>query len=59
MGNIYVWQKTKNNKMRWPYTGALENKKYLKDRAALFAKSGNGWWVLQGTYLGKTIGNDK
>ena len=35
-----------------------KSKKYLKDRSALFAKSGNGWWVLQGTYLGKTIGND-
>lgn len=58
MGNEYDWRKTNKNSRRWPYTGDVENKKYLKDRAELFAKSGNGWWMLQGTSLGKTIGND-
>ena len=31
-------------KRGWPYTGGIENKKYLKDRSKLFAVSGNGWW---------------
>ena len=42
MGNIYDWQIM--GSLRWPYTGDVNNKKYLKDRAELFAKSGNGWW---------------
>ena len=58
MGNEYDWQKTKARKMRWPYTGDINNKKYLADRSKLFKESGNGWWMLQGTCLGKTIGND-
>ena len=33
----------------WPYTGDINNKKYLKDRAELFAEAGNGWWWYTGT----------
>lgn len=31
--------------LKFPYNGDItNNKKYLKDRETLFAKSGNGWW---------------
>jgi len=42
-------------KKGFPYKG-IDDPKYLKDRAKLFAKSGNGWWWWQGTSLGKNIG---
>jgi hypothetical protein len=55
MGNIYDWQVMPS--LRWPYTGDITNKKYLKDRNELFAKSGNGWWWYlhdtQNPYLNK------
>jgi len=57
MGNEDDWQKTKH-KRNFPYTGTISNKKYLKDRAELFAKSGNGWWWWQGTFLGQNIGKE-
>lgn len=57
MGNEDDWQKTKH-KRSFPYTGTINNKKYLEDRAELFAKSGNGWWWYQGTPLGQYIGNE-
>tara|TARA_R100000995_G_C3362012_1_gene67853 strand:- start:272 stop:448 length:177 start_codon:yes stop_codon:yes gene_type:complete len=56
MGNKYDWRKTKKKKS-FPYKG-INDPKYLKDRAELFAKSGNGWWWWQGTLLGKNIGKD-
>ncbi|HIG58197.1 MAG TPA: hypothetical protein EYQ21_02175 [Flavobacteriales bacterium] len=52
--NIHDWRKSPSK--GFPYTGDVNNKKYLKDRAELFAKSGNGWWWYQGTPLGKFIG---
>lgn len=54
--NEHDWRKSP--KGRFPYTGTIDNKKYLKDRAELFAESGNGWWWWQGTHLGKNIGKD-
>ncbi len=42
------------NKLKYPYRDN-NSKKYLKDRAELFAKSGNGWWRWQGTSLAKEI----
>jgi hypothetical protein len=48
------WRKSPSK--GFPYTGDVNNKKYLKDRAELFAKSGNGWWWYQGTPLGQFIG---
>jgi|TARA_R110002020_G_scaffold1430_1_gene6462 hypothetical protein len=41
MTNSYDWKEYSRG---WPYTGGVSNKKYLKDRSELFAKSGNGWW---------------
>jgi len=31
----------------WPYSGDVGNPKYEKDRAELFAKNGNGWFIFQ------------
>ena len=53
MANDYDWQKTRDKKMRWPYTGDVENKKYLKDRSKLFAEGGNGWWRFVGYQIRK------
>ena len=58
---MHDWRK--NPRGEFPYTGDVNNKKYLKDRAELFAKNGNGWWWLQGTYgyegNGRKKNNDK
>tara|TARA_R110002012_G_scaffold78822_2_gene200724 strand:+ start:9311 stop:9481 length:171 start_codon:yes stop_codon:yes gene_type:complete len=51
--NKHDWRKSP--KKGFPYKG-IDDPKYLKDRAKLFAKSGNGWWWWQGTSLGKNIG---
>ena len=40
--NKFDWRKSPAR--GFPYTGDVDNKKYLKDRSELFAKSGNGWW---------------
>jgi|TARA_R110000824_G_scaffold17372_6_gene70676 hypothetical protein len=62
MGNPDDWKRTLHLRT-FPYTGTVNNKKYLKDRAELFAKNGNGWWWLQGTYgyegNGRKKNNDK
>jgi|TARA_R100001530_G_scaffold96632_1_gene67151 hypothetical protein len=43
----------------FPYEGDIDDPKYLKDRAKLFAESGNGWWWFQGARqqqsYGKTV----
>jgi hypothetical protein len=40
--SVYDWQ---NSCSGWQYSSdAPGNKKWKKDRAELFAKSGNGWW---------------
>tara|TARA_R100001244_G_scaffold132225_1_gene107593 strand:- start:1033 stop:1275 length:243 start_codon:yes stop_codon:yes gene_type:complete len=54
--NKFDWRKSPAR--GFPYTGDVDNKKYLKDRSELFAKSGNGWWWYQGTAYGKFIGKD-
>ena len=54
--NKHDWRKSPSG--RYPYTGDIENKRYLKDRSELFAKSGNGWWWYQGTPQGQFIGID-
>ena len=39
----------KNHIRGWPYSSdAPQNKKWKKDRAKLFNKSGNGWWYYHG-----------
>ena len=61
MKNKYDWRTTgkKTSKKRsFPYK-STDDPKYLKVRAKLFAKSGNGWWWYQGTLLGKNIGETK
>jgi len=45
--NLHDWKK--NPSRGWPYTGDINNKKYLKDRDKLFKEGGNGWWLLKGT----------
>ena len=54
--NKHDWRKSPSR--RYPYDGDIDNKRYLKDRSELFAKSGNGWWWYQGTPLGQFIGMD-
>ena len=39
------WRDWKNG---WPYTGDINNKKYLADRDKLFKEGGNGWWYFAG-----------
>jgi|TARA_R110000744_G_scaffold118323_3_gene221004 hypothetical protein len=45
--NLHDWKK--NPSKKWPYTGDINNKKYLADRSKLFKEGGNGWWMLKGT----------
>tara|TARA_R100001377_G_C3163607_1_gene100546 strand:+ start:517 stop:717 length:201 start_codon:yes stop_codon:yes gene_type:complete len=47
MGNLDDWRNTLG-KRHFPYSGDINNKKYLKDRAKLFKENGNGWWYYQG-----------
>ena len=54
--NKHDWKKSPSR--GYPYTGDVNDKRYLKDRSELFAKSGNGWWWYQGTSLGQYIGLD-
>jgi len=36
----------KNQKHGWKYKG-INDPMYQKDRAKLFEKNGNGWWIFQ------------
>ena len=52
--NKHDWRKSPSK--GFPYTGDIDNKRYLKDRSSFFAENGNGWWWYQGTPEGQFIG---
>mgnify|MGYP003145898621 CR=1 FL=1 len=40
----------------FPYKGDIDDPEYLKDRAAVFAENGNGWWWFQGARQQQSYG---